>query len=445
PLTEDYPAYAALTVSELAPYKAQIRNLKPVLIQVPPTTCAVTYGETNQLLVNANYIATYQWQKNGKNIEGATSNILSISGANSLSSGKYTCIITNNEGISVTTEPCVVEVEFNKTLRKLERNNAETNYAARLTAISTRSLVKNGDSVQIAGFVIKNETGFKNNNDFTKDAKVLVRASGPSLSKAGITGTLPNPTMAVYKAGQNDCVRNDDWDYNTIHETATNLGAGALDRGSKDAAMLLDLPFTQSGQVSYQNAGETIAYTTVVLDNNPDKEGVALIEVYDAGAEVNGLTNPRMKAISTRSWVDRGENSQIAGFVIAPDPRIKTDDWKLEQSLTKDIMGNTKFVLVRAVGPQLIDSGVANALPDPTITVYNSKGEAIATNDNWGEGVHSFQMIREFQHVGAGPFAEGSKDAALILNLPPGAYTAIVTPKDNTPAGVGLVEVYEVY
>ena len=45
PLTEDYPAYAALTVSELAPYKAQIRNLKPVLIQVPPTTCAVTHGE----------------------------------------------------------------------------------------------------------------------------------------------------------------------------------------------------------------------------------------------------------------------------------------------------------------------------------------------------------------------------------------------------------------
>lgn len=99
------------------------------------------------------------------------------------------------------------------------------------------------------------------------------------------------------------------------------------------------------------------------------------------------------------------------------------------------VTGNApKKVLIRGIGPGLTQFGVAGALVDPRLQVY-SGATLLAENDNWGAVAAS--------STGAFALPSVSKDAALILTLAPGAYTAQVLPANGTPPGVALVEIYE--
>jgi hypothetical protein len=101
-------------------------------------------------------------------------------------------------------------------------------------------------------------------------------------------------------------------------------------------------------------------------------------------------------------------------------------------------------MLVRAIGPTLTAFGVAGALADPRLRVFNGDTR-LAENDNWSavsaETTATAQAARD---TGAFALANGSKDAAMILTLAPGAYTAQVSSADGTGTGVALIEVYEV-
>jgi hypothetical protein len=67
----------------------------------------------------------------------------------------------------------------------------------------------------------------------------------------------------------------------------------------------------------------------------------------------------------------------------------------------------------------------------------------VRDNDSWEMG-NDVAMINEAStKVGAFPLAAGSRDAAILINLPPGTYSAQVT-GPGTTTGVALVEVYEV-
>jgi hypothetical protein len=92
-------------------------------------------------------------------------------------------------------------------------------------------------------------------------------------------------------------------------------------------------------------------------------------------------------------------------------------------------------VVVRALGPSLASYGVSQPLSDPTLTIYDSKGSAIATNDNWHDGNNA----TDIQRKGLSP--PNARDSALVLRLPAGAYTAIVR-GTNGAMGNALVEVY---
>jgi hypothetical protein len=127
----------------------------------------------------------------------------------------------------------------------------------------------------------------------------------------------------------------------------------------------------------------------------------------------------RLTNLSTRSLVGPGDNAQIAGFVIS---------------------GNiAKSVLVRAAGPALRASfGFVNALDDPSLEVRDAvTGAIVASNDDWDAS-----LAPAFAAVGAFAWTRGSKDAAVLASLPPGAYTAIVRGAGAT-TGVALVEVYD--
>jgi hypothetical protein len=100
-------------------------------------------------------------------------------------------------------------------------------------------------------------------------------------------------------------------------------------------------------------------------------------------------------------------------------------------------VGNTT-IIVRALGPSLGRFGVSGVLSDPTLTIYDSTGAVIATNDNWRDDVNAIDV----QKNALSPPNE--RESALVLHLPPGTYTAVVRGA-NGGIGVGLAEVYTLH
>jgi hypothetical protein len=270
--------------------------------------------------------------------------------------------------------------------------------ANRLMNISTRSLVGTGSGVDIAGFVV---TG-------TQPKTVLVRASGPSLAAFGVAGVLADPTLAVVDSNQNTLAQNTGWctapNVSDIQGAASLTGAFAWPVGSKDSAVLLTL--------------QPCAYTAVVSGASGDT-GVVLIEAYD----VDGSAAPaRMINVSTRSLVGRDQNIQIGGFVIGGS--------------------QPKTVLIRASGPALVPFGVTGTLPDPMLQLFNSSSIALAQNTGWGSAANPGAIQAAAANVGAFAWQAGSADSAILITLPPGAYTAQVSGASGD-TGVALVEVYD--
>src|SRR4029079_15458386 len=97
----------------------------------------------------------------------------------------------------------------------------------------------------------------------------------------------------------------------------------------------------------------------------------------------------------------------------------------------------------QAAGPAIAGS-VSGALADPVLKIINmGTGKVVRENDNWETGNDAVLMVDAVNRSGATPLAAGSKDAAILVNLPPGVYTAVANGSGNT-TGNALVQVYEV-
>ena len=135
------------------------------------------------------------------------------------------------------------------------------------------------------------------------------------------------------------------------------------------------------------------------------------------------VTDKRLYNIATRARVGTGANVLIAGFVvIGPDP---------------------KEILVRGIGPSLIENGIDDPLLKPRLEIYNSASELIYSNEGWAENEDPDAIIAASQLVGAGGRNLHDDDTALLVELEQGLYTAIVRGQDNS-TGVALVEAFEI-
>ena len=137
----------------------------------------------------------------------------------------------------------------------MELYDLQTDYANRLVNVSARNLVGAGPDALIVGFVI---TG-------TGSKQLLIRGVGPALAHYGVTGFLADPKLELYAADGTKLTENDNWS-SSLAGTFAQVGAFALDAGSKDAALLISLP---AGVYSVKLTGL----------NNGTGEG--LVEVYE--------------------------------------------------------------------------------------------------------------------------------------------------------------------
>jgi hypothetical protein len=269
--------------------------------------------------------------------------------------------------------------------------------------ISTRAFVQTGDNVMIGGFIVQGTT----------PKKVIIRAIGPELTQYGVPNVLANPTLELHNGTGALIASNDDWLHTIIGGIITGdqvrdiRNSGYAPRDGRESAIIADLP-----------AGN---YTVIVRGVN-DTTGVALVDVYDLSPETNSiLTN-----VSTRSFVQTGDNVMIGGFIVeATEP---------------------KRVIVRAIGPELSGPpyNIPGVLANPALELHDSTGALIASNDNWRQtiigGIIMSNQVRDIMNSGYAP--GDPRESAIIAELPAGNYTAIVRGVNNT-TGVGLVEVYD--
>jgi len=357
-----------------------------------PVSQTISNGSTVVFNANASGSPTpsYQWYYNGSplsggnGVSGVTGPTLVINGATFANAGSYDCVVSNSSG-SITSNTATLTA-------------ATTSNPGRLINISARAQVGTGANILIAGFVVGGA-------GTTGQESLLLRGSGPALIPYGVSGTLPDPQLQLY-SGSAVLATNNGWGGTTqISSAAAAVGAAPWSNpSSHDSALLESLDGAYTAQISGQS-GDT---------------GVALAEVYDdTPAGTYAPTTPRLINISARVQVGTGGNILIAGFVIG---------------------GSTsRSVLIRASGPALIPYGVTGTLPDPELQLY-SGSTLLGSNTGWGG---SSEIVNAAATLGAATWTNpSSNDSAILVTLPPGAYTAQVSGASGD-TGVALVEVYE--
>ncbi len=250
--------------------------------------------------------------------------------------------------------------------------------------ISTRAMVGQDENVLIAGFIV---TG-------ANPKAVVLRALGASLADAGVDAPLADPVLQVFNKAGNLVATNDNWQDDP--GAAEIMGARLAPDDPAEAATLQTL--------------DPGAYTVVVRGQNAGT-GVSLVEVYDLAP----LSGSILANISTRGLVGTDESALIAGFIVG------------------DVDSTT--VVVRGLGPSLAGKVNQPTLNDPFLTVFDATGTPVGTNDNW----QTDSKASDVERNGLAP--TNDSEAAIILHLPAGNYTGVLTDAAGG-SGIGLVEVY---
>jgi hypothetical protein len=251
-----------------------------------------------------------------------------------------------------------------------------------LANLSTRLNVGTGASVAIAGFIVTGNTG----------KQVVIRGLGPSLAGAGVQGWLGDPVLELYDSTGNPIASNDDWQQTQAEELQN---AGLAPTNSAEAAILSAL-----APGSY----------TAVLRGKASATGIGLVEVYD----LQPAPNSKLANLSTRGLAGANQNVMIGGAIVTGMDAAR--------------------VVFRALGPSLSGSGITNPIGDPQLELFDANGARLALNNNWKDSQQS-------AIVAAALAPASDLESAIVADLPPGNYTAVVG-SANGGSGVALVEAY---
>jgi hypothetical protein len=251
-----------------------------------------------------------------------------------------------------------------------------------LANLATRVQVGAANNVAIAGFIVIGNSG----------KQIVVRGLGPSLVGAGVQGPLADPIVELYDSAGTLLASNNDWEQGQpqalrdVHLAPPN---------QLEAAVVATLP--------------PGAYTAI-LRGNGAAPGIGLVEVYD----LQPSASSKLANLSTRGLVAGGQDVMIGGTIITGPDNAR--------------------VVFRALGPSLAGAGIANPVGDPQLDLFDGNGAKIATNNNWKDS----QQVA-IANTGLAPTHD--LESAILADLPPGNYTAVLSGLTATP-GVALVEAY---
>ena len=244
----------------------------------------------------------------------------------------------------------------------------------------------------IEGFIVQGPAGSKK--------KIIVRAIGPSLAPFGIPDAVSDPTLEIRDSSEALLATNNDWKNTqvggiiTSDQAAEINGSGVAPTNNLESAIIAN--FAPG------------SYTAIVrgVDNTT---GTGVVDAYD----LNAASPARLANVATSGLIQPGDKLMIAGFIIQNGP---------------------VRAVVRAIGPSLGAFGITNALPDTTLQLRNQNGTIVRENDDWQS-----DQKAELEATGLQP--SELVEAAMVVTIPPGQYTAQVRGKPET-TGIGVVQVY---
>ena len=356
---------------------------------VHPISNTAQLGSTVVLNASATNAASYQWRRGEADIPGATGPTLVLNSISAAGAGTYRVVARAAGGETATSAAATLVV------------TNDTHFGRLINLSILTAIASPGESFTM-GYVV----GGAGTNG---PKPLVIRAAGPSLGALNVPGTVNDPKIELF-AGSAKVSENDNWG-GSAALTAALAAVGAF---PYVAPTSLDAATTTSIAVTNGSPNNN----SVAVSANASGTGTVIAEIYDAtphGTETPAT--PRLVNVSVSKNI--GERL-TAGFVID---------------------GHTgRTVLVRAIGPTLGDFGVPGVIADPQLVLNSTRTGPILNNDNWG-GSASLSAV--FQAVGAFGLPGNSRDAAVVITLPPGNYTVEVTGVANT-TGVALIEVYEV-
>jgi len=415
-------ASATLTVNAVATAPA---------ITSQPAAMTVTAGGSASFTVTAtgSPAPTYQWQKGGAAIGGASSASLSLTNVQSSDAGTYSVVVSNSAGSvtsasatltvnpatapatapSITTQPASTTVTAG--------GNASFSVTATGSPAPTYQWQKGGAAIGGATSASLSLTNVQSFDAGTYSVVVSNSAGSVTSANASLTvtaatspGTSPSiatqPANLMLPAGYSGSL--------SVTATGTaplsyqwRLNGAAIPGATGSTLPLASVQASASGN-----------YSVVVTNASGSvTSNIATVTV--------GTATGRFLNLSTRGYVGTGNNVLIAGLVVSGS--------------------SPKSILIRAVGPALVPMGLSpsEVLADPVLVLKDSTGADLATNDNWGDAPSAAILSQVFHSVGAFDLTAGSTDSVLLVTLPPGIYTALATGK-NGGTGIALLETYEV-
>ncbi len=237
----------------------------------------------------------------------------------------------------------------------------------------------------IAGFIIQG----------TDSKPVLLRGIGPSLAAFGIQDLLLDPVLEL-RDSNTSLMTNDNW---VDSPQRSQFEGGPFQPSDNRESVVL-------GTLAAGNY-------TALLTGKDNTAGVGVVEVYDRDQAANSV----LANISTRGFVEAGNNVMIGGFILGGGT-------------------NNTRIAVRGLGPSLAQFGLNPVLEDPTLELHDANGTTLAANDDWlGDPVSAALLTTN------GLALSDPKEAGIFTALPAGQFTAILAGK-NGGIGIGLIEIY---
>jgi hypothetical protein len=249
---------------------------------------------------------------------------------------------------------------------------------------------------------------------FTTQASAGVNSGGSVSDTATVAGgSAPGGTITFSLYGPNDtsCGGTP-----VFSSTVPVTGAGSYSSGS----FTVTTPGTYRWITSYSGDVNNNAVTTACDDAGE----TVVVNPAPTPTPAPGLVGN----VSTRLPVGTDDNVLIEGFIV------------------QGPAGSAKKIIVRAIGPSLVPFGITDALANPTLEIHDAdNGNAIvATNDDWGVtqvgGLITADQSAEIAASGLAP--SNDLESAIIADLAPGSYTAVVRGLGNT-VGTGVVDAFD--
>jgi hypothetical protein len=385
-------------------------------ILTSPSSRTITPGSahTFSVVASGSQTLTYQWRKNGIEINGATSSTYSISSTSVSDSGSYTVVVTNSAG-SATSNPATLTVIAlaNAPAITLQPSSVSVTSGARasfsVVASGTATLAyqwrRNGSAISGATSSTYS-IGSTSVSDSGSYTVVVTNSAGSATSNSAtlaVAASATAPTITLQPSS-----------------ISVTTGAGASFEVVASGTAPLTYQWKKDGT---SISGATSLTYTISSNSASDSGSYTVIVTNSAGSATSNsarltvtapATAPRLFNLSVRAALDANQIA-IVGFTMS---------------------GGAKNVLLRAAGPTLSLFQVPGVMADPKLDLYSGSSR-VSTNDNWAGQT---TLSAAFASVGAFPYSSTtSLDAALVSSIDGGRTVQVYGPT----AGTVLIEAYD--